>query len=123
MKKLRLIGFACLTLAIGSCASKSATASTAQASPSASSTPAAAATDVETAVAVATKNPTATVLTPELAAGKMSYENNCAKCHKLFSPKDFSKAEWAPILVSMQKKAHLSDAEMAPITNYIYTQL
>lgn len=59
----------------------------------------------------------------ELSAGKTAYENNCAKCHKLFGAKEFSKADWAPILVSMQKKAHLSDAEMAPITNYIYTQL
>lgn len=63
------------------------------------------------------------VLTTELAAGKTAYENNCAKCHKLFAPKEFSKEDWAPILVKMQQKAHLSDVEMAPITNYIYTQL
>lgn len=62
------------------------------------------------------------VVTDE-ASGKVAYENHCGKCHKLFDPKDFSKTEWAPILVRMQKKAKLSDAEMAPITNYIYTQL
>jgi cytochrome c5 len=63
------------------------------------------------------------VLTPALAEGKAAYENNCAKCHDLFKPKDFSKEAWAPILVSMQEKSRLSDSEMAPITNYIYSQL
>ena len=67
--------------------------------------------------------PMATVMTEELIAGQRSYENNCAKCHRLFAPKEFSKDQWGPILISMQKKAHLSDAEMVPITNYIYTQL
>ncbi len=62
-------------------------------------------------------------LTPELAAGKSMYENNCAKCHKLFEPKKFTQEEWAPILVKMQKKAHLDDTQMASITNYIHSQL
>jgi hypothetical protein len=73
--------------------------------------------------AVASAEPKPTVMTAELTAGKTAYENNCAKCRKLFEPKEFSKEAWAPILVSMQKKARLSDEEMAPITNYIYTQL
>lgn len=55
--------------------------------------------------------------------GKLAYEKHCAQCHDLFKPQEFSKERWAPILVSMQKKAHLSDAEMAPITAYIYAQL
>jgi cytochrome c5 len=75
----------------------------------------------KSAVVVATPKPS--VMTAELTSGKAAYENNCANCHKLFEPKAFSKEAWAPILVSMQKKAGLSDAEMAPITNYIYTQL
>ena len=33
-------------------------------------------------------------LTPELAEGKTLFENNCGKCHKLFSPDDFTKEEW-----------------------------
>jgi cytochrome c5 len=62
-------------------------------------------------------------LTPELAAGKSMYENNCAKCHKLFSPTKFSEQDWKPVLVRMQKKAKLDDAQMAQISNYIYSQL
>lgn len=62
-------------------------------------------------------------LTPELAEGKNLYENSCAKCHKLYEPAKFSKDEWAPILVRMQKKAKLDDVKMASITNYIHSQL
>ncbi|KAF2327370.1 c-type cytochrome [Flavobacterium daemonense] len=62
-------------------------------------------------------------LTPELAAGKSLYENSCAKCHKLYEPTKFSKEEWQPILVRMQKKAKLDDTNMASITNYIHSQL
>ncbi|MCD0471708.1 cytochrome c [Flavobacterium sp. JAS] len=64
-----------------------------------------------------------TELTPELAASKSLYENNCAKCHKLFDPKKFSQEDWKPILVKMQKKAKLDDTQMASISNYITSQL
>ena len=59
----------------------------------------------------------------DIKVGKTSYENNCAKCHKLFEPKEFTKEEWGPILVSMQKKARLDDKEMAPINNYILSMV
>ncbi|KQX15938.1 cytochrome c [Flavobacterium sp. Root420] len=62
-------------------------------------------------------------LTPELAAGKSMYENSCVKCHKLYEPKKFTQEEWAPILVRMQKKAHLDDVQMASVTSYIHSQL
>ncbi|MDR7370940.1 cytochrome c [Flavobacterium aquidurense] len=75
------------------------------------------------APAVTATAPAPAALTPELAAGKSMYENNCAKCHKLFEPKKFTQEEWAPILVKMQKKAHLDDTQMASITNYIHSQL
>jgi cytochrome c5 len=63
------------------------------------------------------------VMTPALTAGKDIYENNCAKCHRLFEATEFKKEEWAPILVEMQKKAHLNDAQMASISSYIYALL
>ena len=63
------------------------------------------------------------LLTPELAAGKTLYENNCARCHKLYSPTKFSEQDWKPVLVRMQKKAKLDDVQMAGISNYIYSQL
>jgi len=103
---LKIFGLAIIGTVMYSCASKSAVA------PIPPQTPKTAAVPVPEGIMIT-----------DLAAGKASYENNCAKCHKLFAPKEFSKEDWAPILVTMQKKAHLSDAEMAPITNYIYTQL
>ncbi|MFC0779247.1 cytochrome c [Flavobacterium sp. HJSW_4] len=81
-------------------------------------------TQKTTAVASAPVTETAKVaLTPELEAGKNLYDNNCAKCHKLYEPKKFTKEEWTPILVRMGKKAKLDDTQMASITNYIDSQL
>ncbi|MBB4804127.1 cytochrome c5 [Flavobacterium nitrogenifigens] len=67
--------------------------------------------------------PKTVALTPELEAGKNLYENNCAKCHKLYEPKKFTKEEWAPILVSMGKKAKLDGVQLASVTDYIHSQL
>jgi len=52
-------------------------------------------------------------------AGKMLYENNCAKCHDLYSPKDFNAEQWKPIILSMQKKAKISDEEREIIYAYL----
>lgn len=61
--------------------------------------------------------------TPAVASGQSLYDKNCGGCHKLYKPTEFSKEDWKPILVSMQKKAHLDDAEMALISDYISSQL
>jgi cytochrome c5 len=102
--KAKILTLAAITLLVVSCGTK-------KAAPVAPTTPAV------TAVAPAAE------LTPELAAGKSMYENNCAKCHKLYEPKKFTQEEWAPILVRMQKKAHLDDSQMASVTSYIHSQL
>ena len=49
----------------------------------------------------------------------MSYENNCAKCHKLYNAKDYTAEQWKPILVSMQKKAKITDQEREKIYTYL----
>jgi cytochrome c5 len=77
----------------------------------------------ETVAVTPIKEATPSVMTAALAEGKDLYENNCGKCHDLFKPQDFSKEAWAPILVSMQEKASLSDMQMVSISNYIYAQL
>ena len=59
------------------------------------------------------------MLTSELAEGKDLYENNCAKCHKLYSPKDFTAEQWTPILIDMQKNADLSDEQRIKVYNYV----
>jgi cytochrome c5 len=58
-----------------------------------------------------------------IISGKNLYDNSCGKCHKLFDPKEFSKTEWMPILKRMQRKAHLSDIEIAEIAGYINSEI
>ena len=116
MKSIYLFGIAAFAL-FASCGTSAAV----------SSTTAKKSTDEkakqETVAVAPTNEAKSLVMTPALAEGKDLYENNCAKCHDLFKPQDYSKENWAPILVSMQEKAHLSDIQMASISNYIYAQL
>jgi cytochrome c5 len=104
--KYKVMALALLSVIIYSCASKS-NVPTAEVP----KTP-----ETKTAVAVAT------VLTPELAEGKALYENNCAKCHRLYDAKEFSAEDWKPIVVRMQKKAHLDDVQGQKIFNYVAMQ-
>jgi len=61
----------------------------------------------------------ANVLTPALAEGKNLYENNCAKCHKLFDRHEFTAEQWKPIVLRMQKNANIQDLEREKIYNYL----
>lgn len=70
-----------------------------------------------------TTSPKELVMTKELIEGKELFESNCAKCHALPNATEYSKERWSPILVNMQKKAHLDDLQMSSISNYIYAQL
>ena len=100
--KYKVIALAVLAVIIYSCASKSSVPTT------------------EVKKTVPTVSTTvATVLTPELAEGKNLYENNCAKCHKLYDTKEFSAEDWKPIVDRMQKKAHLDDLAGQKIYNYV----
>ncbi len=58
-------------------------------------------------------------LTAVQTEGKALFENNCAKCHKLYDTKAFSADKWIPILARMQKKAKLQDADREKIYAYI----
>ncbi|MBS7788242.1 cytochrome c [Flavobacterium sp. CYK-55] len=66
---------------------------------------------------------TETVSASRIEEGRAMYAKNCASCHDLFKPADFTKEQWAPILVSMQKKARLSDDDMTMIRNYIHSEI
>lgn len=101
--KYKVLALAVLATVIYSCASKS-------------NAPTASANETKPA---ATTAPVATVMTPELAEGKELYDNNCAKCHRLFSPNEFSAEEWKPIVAKMQKKAHLDDLQGQKIYSYL----
>ncbi|HMI06706.1 MAG TPA: cytochrome c [Flavobacterium sp.] len=58
-----------------------------------------------------------------LEEGKSLYENDCAKCHGLYKPTDFTREEWGPIMAKMQIKARITDEETASIYNYILSGL
>lgn len=62
-------------------------------------------------------------LTPELAEGKGLYENNCAKCHKLFEPTRHTKEDWIPVVDRMAKKAKITEAQKVLVYNYIVSEL
>lgn len=68
-------------------------------------------------------SPNEAPMSEDIAQGKIMYENKCAACHRLYAPKEFSKEDWQPILIRMQKKARLEDHDMAKINNYIFTSL
>jgi cytochrome c5 len=58
-----------------------------------------------------------------VSEGKILYDNKCGTCHKLFAPSDYSKQDWPPILLRMQIKARINDADMAKINSYVYANL
>lgn len=58
-------------------------------------------------------------LSPALAEGRTLYENNCAKCHKLYDTSDYTAEQWSPILERMKKKAKIDDATTAKIYAYV----
>lgn len=59
--------------------------------------------------------------TARIAQGKGLFEDNCAKCHKLFKPTDFNQREWGPILTSMQRKAKLDNDQMDLVRDYVFS--
>ncbi len=101
--KYKVIALAVLAVIIYSCASKSSVPTT----------------EVKKTEPTVSAKKAATIMTPELAEGQNLYENNCAKCHALYDAKDFSAAEWKPIVDRMQKKAHLDDLQGQKIYNYL----
>ena len=62
------------------------------------------------------------ILSPELAEGKSIFENNCANCHGLYAPQDFTAEQWKPILLKMQKEAKISDEERDKVYAYLTKQ-
>lgn len=60
--------------------------------------------------------------TVTIAEGKMLYENNCAKCHRLFGPKEFTNDQWKPLVLSMQKNTPLKDFEIAKVLTYVTSE-
>ena len=107
--KLKIIAVVFISLLIYSCASKSVV-------------PVVASNKVELKpeIVLETKN---TVMIEALFNGKTLFENKCGNCHSLYKPEDFTSEQWKPILVRMQNQAHLDEAQIESISNYINSQL
>jgi cytochrome c5 len=61
--------------------------------------------------------------TPEQIEGKFIYEGKCGKCHDLPNNNEYTKEKWHPIMVSMQKKAKISDDERELVYSYVTMNL
>ena len=55
----------------------------------------------------------------DLRLGRKNYVENCAACHNLYLPSEFSESDWKRILVKMQKKAKINDEKTEAIREYI----
>ena len=104
--KFKVLSLAAVAVIIYSCASKSSVP-TLEVKPS------------EPAVTTVPTVAGPTVMTPELAEGKDLYEKNCAHCHRLFEPKEFSHEQWKPIVEEMRKKANLDEVTGQKIYKYV----
>jgi hypothetical protein len=51
--------------------------------------------------------------------GKTLFQDNCGKCHELFQPSQFSKAQWAKIVPAMAKEAKLNATQENQILLYV----
>jgi hypothetical protein len=47
------------------------------------------------------------------------YMSKCDACHGLYSPDNYSSAQWKQILSSMASKANLTSAETQLVTKYV----
>ncbi|MEY2702180.1 MAG: hypothetical protein RLY43_813 [Bacteroidota bacterium] len=54
-----------------------------------------------------------------LSEGQVLYESKCGNCHELHSPSKFKPEQWRPILLDMQHKAKITDAQREQIFEYL----
>ena len=55
----------------------------------------------------------------DLQAGRAAFINNCGRCHGLYSPDNYSAANWKTIVPNMAARAGLSATETAQVTKYV----
>jgi len=63
--------------------------------------------------------PTTAFTAQELEHGKILMEGNCARCHKLKAPENYTAESWTKILKRMIPKSKATDEENAKISAYI----
>ena len=52
-------------------------------------------------------------------AAKKLYDNKCAKCHRMYEPRDYSDEEWQLWMVKMSKKAKLNLKQEKLLDRYV----
>lgn len=55
----------------------------------------------------------------DLRDGRKLYLENCAGCHSLHLPSEFTRTAWGKVLDRMQSKTRLKDEEMTAILRYL----
>ncbi|HEX9981151.1 MAG TPA: cytochrome c [Flavobacterium sp.] len=60
--------------------------------------------------------------TEKIFEGAELFKNNCATCHKLYAPKDYTREQWQPIVKRMQRKARLDDVQGDNIYAFLASQ-
>lgn len=62
---------------------------------------------------------TATATLEELQQGRELYINNCASCHDLYSPDDYSASQWRGIMSTMGPKTRMTSTQTTLVTKYV----
>jgi len=62
---------------------------------------------------------TATATLAELQEGRALYVNNCATCHQLYSPDNFTPTQWQGIMASMAPRTGMNSDEVTLVTKYV----
>jgi hypothetical protein len=62
---------------------------------------------------------TATATLQELQQGRALYLSKCNDCHGLYSPDNYSFAQWKQIMSSMAPKTNMTSAQTQLVTKYV----
>ena len=55
----------------------------------------------------------------DLQQGRDLFINNCGQCHGLYSPDNYSPAQWKVVLGSMAPRTSLSSSQILLVTKYV----
>jgi mono/diheme cytochrome c family protein len=62
---------------------------------------------------------TANATLQDLQQGRALYISNCANCHNLYSPDDYTPSQWKSILQTMTPRTNLTGPEILLVTKYV----
>ncbi len=62
---------------------------------------------------------TATASLNDLQQGRSSYISHCGSCHYLYSPDDFSAANWKSIIPTMAPRTNLTSTQVSQVIKYL----